>query len=265
MDILSEGLTRLCLTDRDTARLIEPRFSVITEKLRFYMDEIERFNPAYGLVKTANREELTIKHILDCLTPLGHISRLLETAGCCGDSAKVRAAPAARLADAGSGAGLPGIPLAICLPGTSITLIERMGRRAGFLRNVLAVLGLSNCTLAETELEKMAAGSAGTKTAPGFEVITFRAFHPLDPALLEQFRQLLVPGAFLAAYKGRKEKTEAELLSVSGAAGHWQLIPLTVPFLNEERHLAVFFQKTPATDPAIPHVKILPKGTNSSR
>jgi 16S rRNA (guanine527-N7)-methyltransferase len=107
-----------------------------------------------------------------------------------------------------------------------------MGRRAGFLRNVLAVLGLSNCTVEETEAENAAPGR--------FDTVTFRAFHPLTANLLECLFRLLAPEGRLAAYKGRREKTETELAAAGlGRYGAYRLIPLTVPFLNEERHLAL--------------------------
>jgi len=244
MDTLSAGLQQLCAADEETEALIKPRFSEITAALFTYIEEIERFNAAYGLVKVANRDELVVKHILDSLAPIAHIYKPLS--GTARDSS---------VADAGSGAGLPGIPLAICLPGTRFTLIERMGRRAGFLRNVLAVLGLSNCTVEETEIEKAALDEPGEHSEhresgepcelkePGatgrFDTICFRAFHPLTPELLKRLFRLLAPGGRLAAYKGRKNRTEEEMAAAGLESGSWELIPLSVPFLNEERHLAI--------------------------
>jgi len=211
MEKLREGLEALGRADAKTAALIEGRLPVIADSLLQYTEEIERFNPAYGLVKAADRNELIVKHILDSLAPLTFL------------------ADSSFLADVGSGAGFPGIPLAVCLPHARITLIERMGRRAGFLQNVLAVLGLSNCTVEETEMEKAAPGR--------FDTVTFRAFHPLTPELLKGLFRLLVPGGRLAAYKGRRDKTEAEL--AAAGLSDFQLIPLTVPFLDEERNLAL--------------------------
>jgi len=238
MEKLSEGLEQICGADEETAALIKPRFPQITAALAVYVDEIERFNHAYGLVKVANREELIVKHILDSLAPLACIAQPFSGT-----------AQGSSVADAGSGAGLPGIPLAICLPDTQFTLIERMGRRAGFLRNVLAVLGLSNCRVEETEIEKTASSIPGEPSelreasepgAPGqFDTICFRAFHPLTPELLKHLFRLLVPGGRLAAYKGRKDRTEAEMAAAGLEPGDWQLIPLSVPFLDEERHLAI--------------------------
>ncbi|MDR1058118.1 MAG: class I SAM-dependent methyltransferase, partial [Treponema sp.] len=126
--LLKEGLDLLGASAPDINRVLISRKERIFFSLETYIAEIELFNPAYGLVGAGDRRELVIKHILDSLAPLGIIHRLLS------------AFPSPyNIADAGSGAGLPGIPLAICLPDVSFTLIERMGRRAGFLRNTLAV------------------------------------------------------------------------------------------------------------------------------
>jgi 16S rRNA (guanine527-N7)-methyltransferase len=103
-----------------------------------------------------------------------------------------------------------------------------MGRRAGFLRNTLAVLGLSQVTVEEGEMEKAAPGR--------FSLITFRAFHPLEPAILKGLFRLLLPGGVLAAYKGRREKLDEEMAVLPGG---WETHPLDVPFLGEERHLVV--------------------------
>jgi 16S rRNA (guanine527-N7)-methyltransferase len=215
---LETGLAALGESDRDIKNLFGSRGDAITSFLETYMAEIERFNPAYGLVGARDRRELVIKHILDSLAPLGILLRLLRPFP-----------PPHIIADAGSGAGLPGIPLAICLPGVSVTLIERMGRRAGFLRNTLAVLGLSNATVEEAEMERAAPGSC--------HVVTFRAFRPLEPRLLRGLFRLCAKGGLLAAYKGRREKIGEEMGAAGKAAGPWEALPCPVPFLAEERHL----------------------------
>ncbi|MDR2135345.1 MAG: 16S rRNA (guanine(527)-N(7))-methyltransferase RsmG [Treponema sp.] len=204
---------------------IEPRLDAVSALLERYIAEIERFNPAYGLVKVKNREELVTRHILDSLAPLGIILSLLEAGG-----------PAAQAADLGSGAGLPGIPLAIALPEFRFTLIERMGRRAGFLRNTAAVLGLENVAVEEAEMEKAAPGR--------FTLLCFRAFRPLEPALHKALLRLLAPGGAIAAYKGRLEAIRAELaalgpLNPDRAPASWEILPCPTPGLDEERHLLV--------------------------
>lgn len=244
--LLVEGIETLRQKDACIDSLISPRSEEIIPLLVRYIKEIELFNPAYGLVKVNDTKELVIRHILDSLSPLGIISRLLAETD------------AQKIADAGSGAGLPGIPLAIAMPNCGFTLIERMGRRAGFLWNTKAALGLSNITVEENELEK---------TAPGrFALVTFRAFKPLEPKLLKTLFNACACGGIIAAYKGRHEKIELEMSpliksgiqksgelssghlpnelssGVSASGGWWKTIPYSVPFLDEERHLLVIKQ-----------------------
>jgi 16S rRNA (guanine527-N7)-methyltransferase len=224
-NLLEEGLLKLGIGE-------EKNLSTLVR----YIEEIELFNPAYGLVKVQNRDELIVKHILDSLAPLNILRNLLEDR------------QTTAIADVGSGAGLPGIPLAICMQKAEFTLIERMGRRAGFLRDVLAVMGLSNVRVEEADAEKLS-----SKDMEGFDLIVFRAFRPLDKAILARLLRLLAPGGFLAAYKGRREaiKEEMDRLFNTGkdhpkvdlqALTH-DIIPLEVPFLQEERHLLIISRR----------------------
>ena len=222
-EIITEGIKRLCAASADIERLIAPRRETIITLLAQYVAEIELFNPAYGLVGTGDRRELVIKHILDSLAPLGIIHHLLENRAVPGET------PAA--ADVGSGAGLPGIPLAIALPRVNFTLIERMGRRAGFLRNTQAALALANVTIEESEMERAAPGR--------FSLLTFRAFRPLEPAILRSLFRLCAAGGTLAAYKGRREKIEEEMAAAGQTPAAYEAIPCPVPLLEEERHLLV--------------------------
>jgi 16S rRNA (guanine527-N7)-methyltransferase len=230
--LLTEGLTAFSQSWKTQAAVSTANFPLpgdISGLLERYMDEIELFNPAYGLVGVKTREELVVKHILDSLAPLGIMLRLLGDLPQAGDAGSF--APL-RIADLGSGAGLPGLPLAIAfagiLPEARFTLIDRMGRRIGFLRNTLAVLGLSNVEVEEAEMEKAAPAR--------FDMAVFRAFRPLDPVVLKAVFRLLKPSGFLAAYKGRREVIDAEM-ATAGAV--WEVLPYTVPFLGEERHLVV--------------------------
>ena len=243
--LLTEGIDVLRKNDRDIDSLIAPRAEEVISRLTGYINEIELFNEAYGLVGAADTEELVIKHILDSLAPLGIILRLLTvnclaanclTVNCLTES---HTADRPQIADAGSGAGLPGIPLAIAMPNSDFTLIERMGRRAGFLWNTKASLGISNIAVEEGELEK---------TVPErFHLVTFRAFKPLDSKLLKTLFRTCAKGGIIAAYKGRREKIEQEmapLAKLTPLVGcKWEAIPYIVPFLDEERHLLVI--KTP--------------------
>jgi len=220
--LLAQGLELLCKNDTEIERLAASRAEEIISLLERYVKEIELFNSAYGLVSAANTKEIVIRHILDSLAPLGIISRLL------GGKDKTNTP---QIADAGSGAGLPGIPLAIALPECNFTLIERMGRRAGFLYNTSAILGLSNITVEESELEKTESGR--------FSLVTFRAFKPLEPKLLRTLLNVCAKGGIIAAYKGKLEKIKQEISPLEKAFEKWEAIPCPVPFLDEERHLLV--------------------------
>ena len=221
-DLLAEGLLSLCRGDPAIENIIAPRREEIISLLAAYIAEIMTHNPVLSLVGTNQPEELVIRHVLDSLAPLGIISRKCNLS---------------RIADVGSGAGLPGIPLAVALPDSEFTLIERKGRRSGFLRNTLTALaakyhnGLSNIAVEEQEMEKV--------KPHRFKMVTFRAFKPLEPKLLKKLFRLCAEGGALAAYKGRRSKVEAEMaeLEPPGQTVQWELIPCPVPMLDEERHL----------------------------
>ena len=240
-DILSAGLLCLSKNDPRADNIITPRFDKIVTLLNAYINEIEKHNPAYGLVGTSDRRGLVLRHVLDSLSPLGIFSRFFGN-----DNATHIAGGKIHIADVGSGAGLPGIPLAIVLPEARFTLIERGGRKAKFLRNTQKTLGLANITVEEAEMEKAKPGR--------FSIVTFRAFRPLDPKIFKKLSRLCVAGngvangavnSVLAAYKGRHEKITAEMTAlenvVPGLAGRWEVLPCPVPGLDEERHLVLIY------------------------
>ena len=221
-NLLEEGLQKLGLGGDGR----------VLSLLARYMEEIELFNSAYGLVKVSGRRELIVKHILDSLAPIDILRDLVDR--------QPAGQNIPQIADIGSGAGLPGIPLAICMHGAEFTLVERMGRRAGFLLNVIAVLGLSSVRVEESEMEKLIRPSSG---AGRFDIVVFRAFKPLESAILKNLTMLLAPGGVIAAYKGRRESIDEEMarLELLGRRGkiRREIIPVKVPFLEDERHLLV--------------------------
>ena len=238
--LLEEGLIKLGLGDDN--------LSLFTQYLTQYIEEIELFNTAYGLVKVKDREELIIKHILDSLAPIKILGSLPDRVKNRSNKSKHTDEQAlVNIADLGSGAGLPGIPLAIFMRNSEITLIERMGRRAGFLRNVLAVLALPNVKVLEADLDELA-----IKPALQFDLIVFRAFRPLEAPIFKGLLKLLAPDGFIAAYKGRRESIEEEMrylqnqlnVNLSQKILPWEIFPLEVPFLEDERHLLVIDSKT---------------------
>jgi 16S rRNA (guanine527-N7)-methyltransferase len=186
-------------------------------RLSAYLDELERWNPRFGLVKYADRRELVVKHVLDSLAGWTAVRDL---------------AAGGSVLDVGSGAGFPGIPLACALPGLSFTLLERMERRASFLAACAVLLGLPRVAVRREDL----AAAAGR-----FDAVTFRAVAPLGRFL----RDLAAGGvawAGIAAYKGRaaRAREEVEEARREGAL----VLPaevraVAVPFLDEERCLVV--------------------------
>jgi len=219
MELIAECVKALLKRDKDVEHLLYSRLEEVISLLDRYKNEIELFNHAYGLVGANNTKELVIKHILDSLAPLGILSRLLSEI----ENPKI--------ADAGSGAGLPGIPLAIAMPNCEFTLIERMGRRAAFLCSTRAMLNISNITVEEGELEKTKKES--------FNLVTFRAFKPIEPKLIKTLNNVLKKGGVIAAYKGRLEKIKQEMSACGDSLCNWEAIPYSVPFLEEERHILV--------------------------
>ena len=226
----ADGLVQLCRDDPGVDRLIAPRREAILALLNQYIAEIELVNPALGLVGTNDRQALIVRHVLDSLAPLAVFLRCAQGQLLC--------------ADVGSGAGLPGIPLAIAMPHVEFTLIERMSRRVHFLRNVCAALGLANVAVEEAEMEKAQPGRFG--------LVTFRAFKPLEPKIFKKLFRLCSGGAAngaatgaatgaIAAYKGRREKIEAEVAALETVfqrgGFEWQILPCPVPFLDEQRHI----------------------------
>jgi len=108
-----------------------------------------------------------------------------------------------------------------------------MGRRAGFLQNTKAVLSLSNVTIEEKDINKILPAH--------FDLITFRAFKPLEPKLLKTILDICATGGIIAAYKGKREKIEEEMAFTSANGQKvnikWDVIPYNVPFLDEQRHI----------------------------
>ena len=135
----------------------------------------------------------------------------------------------ASLADLGTGPGLPGIPLAIALPGLRVTLVESNGKKARFLREAVRKLGLGNARVAESRAEAL--------DEPGaHDLLTARALDTLD-GIVAVGGHLLRPGGRLLAMKGVHPREEIAALPPGWTAT--AVHPLRVPGLDGERHLAV--------------------------
>jgi len=203
--LLSEGLAALGLQADGRER----------ELLDAYIAEIELWNNRVDLVGIRRPEDLVVRHILDSLSAAREISGFQT----------------AELADLGSGAGLPGIPLAIVLAGLEFFLVERSGKRAAFLRGAVAMLGIADRVhVIESDVDRLERAFGG---------VVFRAFRPFTAEVVASISRALVPGGVLAAYKGRRQAIDAELSALEALFEPPSIVRLQVPFLNEERHLVI--------------------------
>jgi 16S rRNA (guanine527-N7)-methyltransferase len=225
-ELLARGLEALGL----------PSSGPLAQGLARYGAEIESWNPSHGLVG-AEGDELVIKHLLDSLAPLALIKDKALAIRASRAPLPELAASAPRLApvpitlaDLGTGAGLPGIPLALALPDFRISLVERMGKRLEFLAAQKAHLGLDNAEVVEAQVEQ-ARGS--------WDLLTFRAFRPFERKLFKKVFRLCASDGFVLAYKGRRDKAEAELPEIDGLYRSVEIIPVKVPFLDDERCLVI--------------------------
>jgi len=193
----------------------QSRIDEINDLLERYIAEIELFNPVYKLVSYRTKDELIARHIIDSLAPLGIILKQIKTLtakadepGECGGAGGAGGGLICA-ADAGSGAGLPGIPLAIVLNKVRWTLVEVKERRADFLRNTSAVLSLENVRVEQCAIERF---------NNQFDFITFRALSNLTGAFTKKMLKPLKPGGFLAAYKYNQDPLIKEI-EASGIGG----------------------------------------------
>lgn len=186
----------------------------VCEQLLAYVTLLAKWNRSYNLTAIREPLDMVSHHLLDSLAVLPHLPAL----------------PAhARLADAGSGAGLPGIPVALARPEWHVTLIESNQKKAAFLRQAAIELRLANVEVHEGRAEAWQSGER-------FALVTSRAFAELG-AFIAACRHLLVPGGMFAAMKGKRP--EAEIQALPADVQCRKVIPLRIPFLDAERHLVL--------------------------
>lgn len=231
-EILLRGIKELGIEDKNENLL---------RLLLLYVKEIKMFNGVFNLVKFKNEEELAAAHILDSLSAYvffnAEVQLLLK-----------KTPKEINIADVGSGAGLPGIPLACLFYSFSetnasvykqnqirFTLIERMKKRSGFLQNVKAVLNLPNVHIFEDEVEKAPRNQ--------FDIVTCRAFRTLDKNILSVLLRCVNENGKLFLYKAAAEKIckEAELIKNENLI--FKIEKLKVPFLQRERNLVIVEKK----------------------
>lgn len=176
-----------------------------------YLQELETWNRSYNLTAIREPVQMVVKHLLDSLIVLPYLGE--------GRS----------LLDVGTGAGLPGIPLALCMPRLEVTLLDSNGKKAAFLRHCVRSLELKNVQVAQTRVEDYRPGRP-------FATVISRAFAALD-AFTDAARHCCADDGQMLAMLGAHPADDV-LQAVSGFSLQ-RLEPLHVPGLAAERHIAV--------------------------
>nr|VFK22889.1 MAG: 16S rRNA m(7)G-527 methyltransferase [Candidatus Kentron sp. LPFa] len=187
-----------------------------------YVGLLMRWNRAYNLTSIRDPVEIARRHVLDCLVILPYLR-------------------GTRLLDLGTGAGLPGIVLAIARPDIECVLLDGTGKKTRFCTQVATEIGLSNVAVRHMRVEEYAPETL-------FTTITARAFGPLS-VLQRQAGRLLAEGGRLLAMKGTmkgiiKEISDVEALAKGAGKdtsnpGGLEIVALDVPDLAAERHLVI--------------------------
>lgn len=200
-------------------------------RLGQFLDLLLAANERMNLTRIRDRSSAEIEHVADALTLLRHLPR-----------------ESVRLADVGSGGGVPGIVLAIARPDCSMALVESIRKKADFLKMAVAALSLNQATVICDRVESV----GRSERRETFDVVTARAVAEL-PTLLEWSLPLLRVGGRLLAMKGPKVADELpacrSLLRPLGA-DEPNVHPVDVPQLPGRCVVEVV--KTASTDPSYP-------------
>ncbi len=194
---LELGLAELGLPLPESARV----------QLMNYVALLEKWNRTYNLTAIDDPLRMVSHHLLDSLVVVPHLPMPGE---------------APRLADAGSGAGLPGIPLAVARPQWRVALAEPSEKKTAFLRQAALELGLHNVEVHQGRVEHW-------RPAERFAVVISRAFAELAK-FTGTCRHLVAPGGVLAAMTGAPP---------ANLGSDCRLIALRVPCLDAQRHLVL--------------------------
>jgi 16S rRNA (guanine527-N7)-methyltransferase len=175
-----------------------------------YLLLLDKWNQVYNLTAIRDVGKMVSAHLLDSLSVVPFL-------------------PVGSVLDVGSGAGLPGIPIAVVRPGCAVTLLDSNHKNTAFLRQAVADLGLKNANVVCERVESW-------RAPEGFDVIISRAFSDLAE-FVSLTRRLLAPNGVIAAMKGLHPFEELE--RVPAGFRLKEVKALRVPGLDAERHLVL--------------------------
>ena len=177
-------------------------------RLLAHLQLIAKWNRVHNLTAVRETEQMVVLHLLDSLTVLPHV-----------EGAKT-------IVDVGSGAGLPGIPIAIARPQSHVTLLDSSHKKCAFLQQAKGELALDNVDIVCDRVEKW-------RPAAKFDAVIARAFSDLAD-FVSQAQHLVAPGGRLIAMKGVYPFEEIARVP---ATHRVEVLELRVPNLEARRHL----------------------------
>ena len=180
-------------------------------RLLQYLDFLCKWNKTYNLTAVRDASQMVTRHLLDSLSIAPHVS-------------------GQRCIDVGTGAGLPGIPMAILFPDQEFHLLDSNGKKTRFLFQVKTALRLDNMTVHQARVETF-------NDAGRFDAVLSRAFASLQD-MMQACRHLLTPEGRFLAMKGAYPAQELQLVEENCTI--FGVYPLQVPGLGEQRHLVEF-------------------------
>jgi 16S rRNA (guanine527-N7)-methyltransferase len=198
-ELICKGLAALSIDEQRAAPLYE------------YLQLLQKWNKPFNLTAIKKAEEMIPKHLMDSLSVLAHLGG------------------ARRVCDVGTGAGLPGIPLAVCCPETEFVLLDSNGKKTRFLHQVRRHLNLDNVAIVQGRAEDY-------QPDIGFDAVLSRAFADLM-RMCQVTQHLLKKNGVWLAMKSQILETEKATLDARVVLVERRA--LQVPGLNEVRQLAV--------------------------
>lgn len=185
---------------------------VQVSKLEQYLRLLKKWNRTYNLTAIDDLSQMVGHHLLDSLAVAPYINDAHHS-----------------ILDVGTGAGLPGIPLAVLFPHKDFTLLDSNGKKTRFVRQATIELDLQNCEIAQQRIEQF-------QPQERFDLVVSRAFSKLED-FVNLAQHTLKEEALFFAMKGRASESEVQALPEGFRLQ--ALHELQVPGLNEQRHLAI--------------------------